>query len=438
MDPLFAIPLIVALLVLAALCAAAESAIAACSRSEIQETAEDANRATVPLSRIAANPRGHQDALALAQIGAMSVIGACLALLLHQWWDAPWPALLVAGLTLLVLHILVVGSFPRSIAANRPRPALRVLARLIRGVYRALGWISELLAAVGDAFLPAGRVGVSAPASEEQLLSMVDEAAENDVLAEEDRDLIHSVFGFSDRFVREVMIPRTDMRTVDSGMGAHAALQELLEQGISRAPIIGRDSDDVRGVAYLKDLAKAVALGAASSLTVDGVARPAVFVPETLAADALLRQMQRDSTHFAMVVDEYGGVAGLVTLEDLIEELVGEISDEHDRIDSAWELLEDGTLRVAARMGVSELEDLLDSEFEHEDVDSVGGLLTMLLGRIPVLGDRASIGDYALLVDRVGRKHRVTHIRLSRTDGQAISVNDDVGLDQHSDEGARE
>lgn len=431
MDPILAIPLAIVLLLIAALSSAAEGALAALSRGEVADIAESTVRGRQRLTAISEHHRGHQDALALAQIGAMTVLGAGTALMLNQLWANPWLSLIAASGLLLLTHILLIGSFPRTFGVNRPRPTIILLSRLIRVNYHVLGWVSELLGTIGDVFVPASRVGVNAPASEEQLLSMVDEAAELDVLADEDRDRIHSVLGFSDRLVREVMIPRTDMRTVDAGTPAVEAVRVLLDQGISRAPIIGRDNDDVRGIAYLKDLANTLASGTAGHLSVDNVARPAVFVPETVSADELLRQMQQDATHFAIVVDEYGGVAGLVTLEDLIEELVGEISDEHDRIDLAWDRLEDGSIRVATRMAISDLEELLDDEFEHDDVDSVGGLFTNALDRIPVLADRGQIGEYVFIADRVGRKHHVTHVRILRANGRPLRVTapeDETGL----------
>ncbi len=422
MDPIIAIPIAVALCILAALCSAAEGALQALSRSEMHDIAQETTRSPQRIQAIGDEFRRHLDSLVLCQVGCLSAVGVLLALLVNEVWHRPWLAALAASVALLIVHVLFIGSFPRTVGAYRPRATVIVLSRLIRLVHAALGWVNTLRTMLGDVFISAPASTTTALASEEQLLSMVDEAAEQDVLDLRDRDRIHSLLGFSDRMVREVMVPRTDMRTVDSGVSVVEATRELLEQGISRAPIVGRDSDDIRGVAYLKDLAKAMTIGDGRKMRVDNVARPAVFVPETLRGDALLQRMQQDATHFAIVVDEYGGVAGLVTLEDLIEELVGDISDEHDRVDNSWEVLDDGSIRVATRMPISELEELLDTTFDHEDVDSVGGLFTSALDRIPVLTDRGRVGEFVFASDRVGRKHHVTHVRILRVDGTAVEV----------------
>lgn len=435
MDPILAIAASLVLVVLAALSSAAEASLATLSRSELEEIAATTTRSAARMAKIAEAHRRHQDALALAHVGALILLAAIGSLSLNALWQHPWLALGVTALGVLAVHILFVGSFPRALGANRPRETVVVLSRFIRAVLHLLGWVSDLLRTIGDVVIPASRTGVASPTSEDQLLSIVDEAAEQEVLAVGDRDRIHSLLGFADRMVREVMVPRTDMRTVAAGTSIAQATRELLDNGISRAPIVGRDSDDIRGVAYLKDLAKALATGSGGAGRVESVARPAVFVPETLGGDVLLQRMQREATHFAIVIDEYGGVAGLVTLEDLIEELIGEISDEHDRVDHSWDALEDGSLRVATRMSISELEDLLDATFDHEDVDSVGGLFTSALDRIPVLTDRGQVGDFIFIADRVGRKHHVTHVRILRADGGPLvrqRSDDNAGEDSRS------
>src|SRR5690606_22128335 len=212
---------------------------------------------------------------------------------------------------------------------------------------------------------------------------------ELDVLEEEDRELIHSIFEFNETVVREVMVPRTDMITIDGTASPEVTMAKFLATGVSRMPVIGDDIDQVLGIVYLKDLARELHERTldATAVTAADLARPASFAPESQKADSLLRQMQLQSNHLAMVVDEYGGIAGLVTLEDLIEELVGEISDEYDRAAPEVEPLGGGVYRVAARMSIDELGDLFGLELEDDEVDSVGGLLTKAVGRLPVVGD---------------------------------------------------
>jgi CBS domain containing-hemolysin-like protein len=212
------------------------------------------------------------------------------------------------------------------------------------------------------------------------------------------------------------------MITIDCDASLEVSMGLLLGKGISRVPVIGEDIDDVRGVLYLKDVARlahertidAVSLDG-TALTADELARPALFVPESQKADSLLRQMQLESNHLAMVVDEYGGIAGLVTLEDLIEELVGDISDEYDREVAEVEDLGDGRFRVSARLAIDELGDLFGLELDDDEVDSVGGLLAKALGRLPVTGSRAEVSGLVLTAERTeGRRKRVSTVLVER------------------------
>ena len=241
-----------------------------------------------------------------------------------------------------------------------------------------------------------GRAGSFA--SEEQLLSMVDEAASNDLIEEDDRELIHSVFDFTDTFVRAVMVPRTDMVTLDSSASTREAMNLFLEKGVSRMPVVNGEVDDVEGVLYLKDL---VRFGFRNETgwrdaPVRAITRPAIFVPESMKAETLLQQMKREAVHVCLVVDEYGGVAGLVTLEDLIEELVGEIADEYDPRSEEVVEVAPGRYRVSARLSLDEVGDLFGIELEDEDVDSVGGLLGKILGQVPQPGATAEVEGLVL------------------------------------------
>jgi CBS domain containing-hemolysin-like protein len=237
------------------------------------------------------------------------------------------------------------------------------------------------------------------------------------VLEEEDRELIHSIFEFNETVVREVMVPRTDMVTLDAGDTAATAMTLFLAKGVSRIPVIGESVDEVLGILYLRDLAR-IAFERPKGFektTAMSLARPAKFVPESQKADSLLRDLQLDSTHIAMVVDEYGGIAGLVTMEDLIEELVGEISDEYDTDVADIQALDDGSYRVSARLPIDELGDLFGLELEDEDVDSVGGLLTKAIGRLPVAGSRANVSGLILTAERTeGRRKQLVTVLVQR------------------------
>jgi CBS domain containing-hemolysin-like protein len=242
---------------------------------------------------------------------------------------------------------------------------------------------------------------------------MVDEATRHDVLEKDERELIHSIFEWGDTHVREVMVPRIDMVTVEADTKLAEAGALFLSSGLSRIPVIGDDTDDIVGVLYLRDVAR-ISLdrkAAPRGASVRSLAREPVFIPELKKADDALRDMQASSTHLAFVVDEHGGIAGLVTLEDLLEELVGEIRDEFDRGSPEASALPDGRYRVSARMHIEDLGELFGLDLTDDEVDTVGGLLAKELERVPEVGDRVVVSGLHLEADRVeARRGRVTNI----------------------------
>ncbi|CAQ01835.1 hemolysin family protein [Clavibacter sepedonicus] len=404
------------LVVLGGLFAAAESAISSLSRADIQELALT-SRARRSMLAISTDTGAYVNALGfvriIAETGAAVLVTLALASAIDEWWIT----LLVAAAIMTAVSFVLVGASPRSVGRVHARPLLAWTAPLVRVIRVAIGPVADALVALGNRVTPGRPKTVATFTSEEQLLSMVDEATELEVLEEDDRELIHSIFEFNDTVVREVMIPRTDMVVVEQTAHVGSALGLFLSRGISRAPVTGRDSDEIEGVLYLRDLARMVyeRPEEAERTTVDQLARPAVFVPESQKADALLRQMQLESNHLAMVVDEYGGIAGLVTLEDLIEELVGDISDEYDRDVPEYEDLGDGVYRVSARLPIDELGDLFGLELDDDDVDSAGGLLAKTLGRLPERGSVVRVGGLVLTADRVeGRRTRISTILVER------------------------
>lgn len=421
------------LVVFGGLLAAADAALGTLSRSDLIDLAAT-SRAKRSLRAIAKDPGAHINALnfmrIVAETFAAVLVTLSLAVVFEEWW---W-ALLSSAVIMIGVSFVLVGSSPRSVGRAHARPVLRVAAPIVRLTRVILGPIADALVALGNRVTP-GRPRSATFSSEEQLLSMVDEATELDVLEEEDRELIHSIFEFNDTVVREVMIPRTDMVTIDAGDTMGAAMGLFLSRGVSRIPVIGDDIDEVLGVLYLRDVARLVYEQTldADTITAADLAKPALFVPESQKADDLLRQMQLASNHLAMVVDEYGGIAGLVTLEDLIEELVGDISDEYDREVAEVEPLADGRFRVSARLPIDELGDLFGLELEDDEVDSVGGLLTKVLGRLPVTGSVAEYSGLVLTAERTeGRRKRVTTVLVQRDEAliSAQAAFDDEKADQ--------
>ena len=388
------------------LMAAVDSALAVQSRGDIADLAET-SRAKKSLAAIAEDPGPYFNAINFSRIIAETTAAVLVTLAFEQIFEEWWISLILSAAIMTGVSFVLVGVSPRSVGRANSTVLLRLTAPLVRGIRVILGPIPGGLVALGNRVTPS-RARSAPVTSEEQLLSIVDEAAEFDVLEEDDRELIHSIFEFSDTVVREVMVPRTDMITVDISAGLGTAMGLFFSTGVSRIPVIDGDPDDVAGVLYLKDVAKLSfesALGS-DTLTVGELARPALFVPESQKADALLRQMQREKNHLAMVVDEYGGIAGLVTLEDLIEELIGDISDEYDHEVALVQELGEGRYRVATRLGIDDLGELFDLEIEDEDVDSVGGLVAKALGRLPEVGSTVAVHGLRFTVDRIDGRHK--------------------------------
>ena len=291
-----------------------------------------------------------------------------------------------------VFEIVVIFVFaeavPKNWAVHHPERAALFSAPLVSAVVAVLAG-ADGLGRPHRAGQPVHRAeGPSAGAlvTESELLAMADVAIEGDVIETEERALIHSIIEFGDTVVREVMVPRTDMVTIGADETVEAALDVALEAGRSRVPAVEQQIDDVAGIAYTKDLIRAVRAGQGDE-PVGAHLRAAHFVPETKRVADLMREMQSEKFHLAVVVDEYGGTAGLVTLEDLIEELVGEIVDEFDVEETPVEQLPGGALRVSARLPVDEVNDLLDAHLPTGAWDTVGGLVFDLLGHVPVAGE---------------------------------------------------
>ena len=398
MTAIFIITAVV-LIVVGGLLTALDGALHVLSRNDLLDEAESARRRPA-LQSLATDVAAHTTALAFVRVIVDTLAAVLITLAISRLMDQWWQVLLIASIVLIAVFFVVVGSSPRSVGMAHPRPMIRTFAPLIRGIRIVLGPLAEGLIVVGRIVTP-GRPGGGPLASEEQLRSLVDEAAHQDVLEAEDRELLHSVFEFGDTIVREVMVARTDMVTADADDSLKVALGQFLEQGVSRMPVVGKDADDVIGVVYLRDVAQ-VQLEKPRTMartTVGTMAKPALFVPETKKADDTLRYLQSEKNHMALVVDEYGGIAGLVTMEDLIEELVGEITDEYDDDDNGVVALGEDRYRFSVRYPLDDLADLYDLEIEEDDVDTVGGLMTVSLGRLPEAGSTTEVHGLVMRAD---------------------------------------
>ncbi|PRI12289.1 hemolysin [Leucobacter massiliensis] len=393
-------------MVVGGLLAATDAALGVRSRAELLALAEDSPRTGRAIRAIAADEPAHVGALGFARVFAETLSAVLITLVVAYSLHALWLELVIATLVMTATTFVLVGSSPRTVGTHRPDAVIRFAAPTVRAIRVLLGPIAIGLSRLGDRVTP-GRVS-GRIRDEHQLLSMVDQAAEYAVLEDDDREYIHSLVEFGDTLVREVMVPRIDMVTVPSEASVHEALEQLLASRHSRMPVVAGEVDDIAGVIYLRD-ASGFALRRpeeAAEAPVTRIMKPAKFVPELQRADELLRQMQREANHLALVVDEYGGISGLVTLEDLIEELLGEISDEHDRELPEVELQEDGSFLVNARLPVERLGELFDIELEDDEVDSAGGLVAKHLGRLPETGDSVVVAGIELTAAGMERRRQ--------------------------------
>ncbi len=309
----------------------------------------------------------------------------------------PWLALAVALVGSLIVALYVIRAVPRRIAAANPEGSVKVLA----GPSRLLTWLTAPVRAVSPT------LSVGTPIDPEALVEQA-----SDALEDRDAELLRSVVELGDTLTREVMVPRTDMITIESGTSVRKAMNLFMRSGFSRVPVVGGDVDDLLGVVYLKDVvAKTWDDDGDLERPVDDFLRPPVFVPESVPVDDLLRRMQDEVFHMAVVVDEFGGVAGVVTIEDAIEEIVGEVVDEHDAAVPDVEELSPGVFRVPARYPIDEVGELYDLDIDDDDVDTVGGLLSKALGKVPIPGAHASAYGIEMTAERTeGRRRRLTTI----------------------------
>jgi CBS domain containing-hemolysin-like protein len=283
-----------------------------------------------------------------------------------------------------------------------------------------LGPLTRLLIGIGNVVTPGKGLATGPFLSEDELRAMVDEAEKEEVIEQEEREMIHSIFEFGDTILREVMVPRPDMVAVGADRSLQEVLEVILRSGYSRIPVYERDIDDIVGLAYAKDVLRSLHDGQVDKPLAD-ILRPAPFMPESMKAADCLREMRRRKSHMVIVIDEYGGTAGLVTIEDLLEEIVGEIADEYDREEPNVEPLPDGDYRVNARLGIDEVNELLDVQLPSTEWDSIGGLVLNLVGDVPREGQEVEFMGLRLRAERV-QGRRLGRIRIHRLDEAGLDA----------------
>lgn len=400
---------------------AADAAINRVSRVSLETYERQGRHGVVALRKVMADPAPYVNVAlflrALARITAV-VLVAMVAL---DAFASRWQAVLVAASVMVVIDYVVVGVAPRTLGRQHAARIALASAPVVHRLASVLSPLTKLLILIGNALTPGKGFRDGPFASEAELRDLVDLAEERSLIEDDERQMIHSVFELGETLAREVMVPRTDMVFVERHKTLRQALSLGLRSGFSRIPVIGDNEDDVVGIVYLKDVAKRAFdnRDAESTEKVESVMRAPFFVPDSRAADELLKDMQASRTHIAVVLDEYGGVAGLVTIEDILEEIVGEIADEYD-VDErpAIEYLPDGSLRVSARLHVDELAEVLDLDVhteEFEDIETVGGALAKFLGKVPIPGAFVEVAGLRLCAEAaIGRRNQVATVLVSR------------------------
>ena len=416
MSPI-AIISIIALLIFAGFLAASESALTSISRVVIEEI--EGKRGTALLRKYTTQPARYLNVILLVRKLCEFTATVLLAvILLRNYSSAQAMALTVA--IMVVLSYVVVGVGPRTLGKQQPHKYARYGIIVAYGLALLLGPVTKLLIAVGNALTP-GKGFRSGPfTSEAELRDLVDQAHERGLVESGEHEMIHSVFELGDTLVRELMVPRTDMVWVEKDKSLRQGLSLALRSGYSRIPVIGDDIDNIVGIVYVKDLAKR-ALDHHESETTETIEkhmRPANFVPEIKMADDLLKEMQKNQIHLAIVVDEYGGTAGIITIEDIIEEIVGEIEDEFDDGEEEFMWLGPDKGRARATLHIEDLADVLKIEIEkeeYEDIDSIGGLMAQKLGRVPIAGSTISWHGFSITSERpLGRRRRISSVLVER------------------------
>jgi CBS domain containing-hemolysin-like protein len=428
----------ICLIPLAGIFAAMDAGLQRVSKARVEEMRREGVKRADALEEVVQERARHVALLLLLRIACEMVAAVLVTVILYNLLGSGWRTVLtVAGVMTVVLYVLV-GVGPRTLGRQHAYGVALATAGVVRLLGRVLGPVATLLILIGNAITP-GRGFRDGPfSSEVELRELVDMAEERGVVESGERQMIHSVFELGDTIAREVMVPRTEVVWIERTKTVRQALALALRSGFSRLPVMGENVDDVVGVVYLKDLVRRSQNGADSrGPKVEEVMRPPTFVPESKPVDELLRDMQAQRIHIAIVVDEYGGFAGLVTIEDILEEIVGEIADEHDAFQRPpVEELPDGSMRVTARLPVQDLAELFSVDLpEDDDVETVGGLLARALGRVPIEGAQAEVGGLRLVAESTGgRRNRIDTLRVCRV--SEIHEDDDAEAEREASPGA--
>ena len=404
------------LVVVAGLFASAESAVSSISRVRASELVEEGRSGAQRLSTIAQDPPRYLNTALLLRLAAEIAAIVLVTTVVLETTSPRWLALTIAIVGMLLVSFVVVGVAPRTLGRQHSERVALVSAGPLQVLSRVLNPLARLLIVLGNALTPGKGFAEGPFASEAELREMVDLAEKSSLIESVESRMIHQIFELGDTLVREVMVPRTEMIFIERHKTLRQMMSLALRSGFSRIPVVGENLDDIVGVVYLKDVTKRVfdSRDAETTERVESAMRPAMFVPDSKPVDELLREMQAERMHVAIGIDEYGGTAGMVTIEDILEEIVGEISDEYDQDAAEVEHLPNGSVRVPSRLSLDDLGEVFDIELDDDDVDSVGGLMAKHLGRVPIPGAEVQVDALRLVAEApTGRRNRLGTVIVS-------------------------
>jgi CBS domain containing-hemolysin-like protein len=406
------------LVVLAGLFSAADAALGGFSPARAEELAEERRAGAQRLLALLADPPRYLNTVLLLRLLCEVAATVLVTLELSDLYDSAWwPTVLTALAVMLVVSFVAIGVAPRTLGRQHNERIALLAAGPVTAIARVLGPIPRLLILVGNALTPGKGFREGPFNTETELRELVDLAEASSLIEGDERRMIHSVFELGDTTARAVMVPRGDVIFIERHKNLRQTMSLFLRSGFSRIPVVDENLDDVVGIAYLKDVVRRdfEAPDVEFTQRVDEIMRPPYWVPESKPVDELLKEMQARRQHIAVVVDEYGGTAGLITIEDILEEIVGEITDEYDAADDSPQVVDDGVVRVPARFQVADLDELVGVDVEEDDVDSVRGLMAKHLGLVPIPGSVVEAHGLRFTAEETaGRRNRIGTVQIER------------------------
>jgi CBS domain containing-hemolysin-like protein len=409
------VAVVVVLMVFGSVLAMAEASLTRMNRVRALALEDEGRRHAARLVQLENDPPHFLNAIYLWVMIVQNGSAILVAFLAEHYFDSL--GITIVSVLFTLVYFITVEAMSKTFGILHNDRVALTLAPVVYWLSRILYWPTRILIGIANILLPGRGLREGPFVSEEDIRAMAEAGSEEGAIEEEEKDLIHSIFEFGDTVVREVMTPLPDVRALDQDSSTEEFLDLVIRQGLSRIPIYKEHVSDITGVVYAKDVLREVRQGNGDQKRLKDVSRKAVFTPESKKVNDLLKDMQKEKFHMALVVDEYGSLVGLVTLEDLLEEIVGEIEDEYDRAEPDIEPTADGTFRVNGRLPVDELNEFLESELPSEEWDTVGGLMMGILGHLPSQGEQCEFDGLRFTAERV-QGRRISKVLVERTPRQ--------------------